>query len=80
MADSDRGAHLPSENPFARPRGVDAVLDHWLSSNRVKPCLTADDVRALSAEHQPSYVMDRVDRLIPPAAWDELGWTDDNWK
>jgi DEAD/DEAH box helicase domain-containing protein len=46
MADSDRGAHLPSENPFARPRGVDAVLDHWLSSNRVKPCLTADDVRA----------------------------------
>ncbi len=46
MADSDRGAHLPSENPFARPRGVDAVLDHWLSSNRVKPCLTADDIRA----------------------------------
>ncbi|MFT3971376.1 MAG: HAD hydrolase-like protein [Micropruina sp.] len=41
---------------------------------------TADDVRALSADHQPSYVMDRVDRLIPQSAWDELGWTDDNWK
>ena len=41
---------------------------------------TADDVRALSPEHQPSYVMDRVDRLIPQSAWDELGWTDDNWK
>ena len=41
---------------------------------------TADDVRALSPEHQPSYVMDRVDRLIPATVWDELGWTDDNWE
>ena len=40
---------------------------------------TADDVRALTEEHLPSYVMDRVDRLIPASTWDELGWTEDNW-
>ncbi len=39
---------------------------------------TADDVRALTDEHRPRYVMDRVDRLIPAAVWHELGWTDDN--
>lgn len=39
---------------------------------------TADDVTALSAEHRPSYVLDRVDRLIPQHIWDELGWTEDN--
>ena len=41
---------------------------------------TAADVRALPADKQPSYVMDRVDRLIPQWAWDELGWTEDNWQ
>lgn len=39
---------------------------------------TADDVRALAPGHMPSYVLDRVDRLIPPAVWAELGWTTDN--
>lgn len=37
---------------------------------------TADDARALPPESQPSFVLDRVDRLIPQWAWDELGWTD----
>ena len=37
---------------------------------------TADDVRALGPDHLPSYVLDRVDRLIPASIWDELGWTD----
>ncbi|MFT3860064.1 HAD-IIA family hydrolase [Micropruina sp.] len=39
---------------------------------------TADDVRALTDEHRPSYVLDRIDRLIPRAVWSELGWTEDN--
>ena len=37
---------------------------------------TADDVRALGPDHLPSYVLDRVDRLIPASIWDERGWTD----
>lgn len=37
---------------------------------------TADDVRALGPESQPSYVLDRVDRLLPQHIWDELGWTE----
>lgn len=39
---------------------------------------TAEDVAARSSEHRPTFVMDRVDRLIPQWAWDELGWTTDN--
>lgn len=38
---------------------------------------TADDVRALGEASRPSFVLDRVDRLIPAWAWDELGWTAD---
>lgn len=36
---------------------------------------TADDVRALDDAHRPTYVLDRIDRLIPQHIWDELGWT-----
>ena len=28
------------------------------------------------AEGQPRYALDRIDRLIPPALWQEFGWTD----
>jgi len=50
------------------------------------PCLvltgetTPDDVATLDENHQPTYVLDRVDRLIPQRLWDELGWTETNWK
>ncbi len=37
---------------------------------------TADDTRARTPGQRPSYVLDRVDRLIPAHIWDELGWTD----
>ena len=37
---------------------------------------TADDVRALAEGQRPSFVLDRVDRLIPRWAWDELGWSE----
>lgn len=39
---------------------------------------TADDVRALDPAHNPTYVMDRIDRLIPASAWTELGWAADD--
>ncbi len=36
-----------------------------------------DDVRELDDHRLPSYVLDRVDRLVPATVWDELGWTAD---
>ena len=30
------------------------------------------------AEGQPTYALDRIDRLIPPNLWQEFGWTDTN--
>lgn len=37
---------------------------------------TADDVDALPEQSRPSFVLDRIDRLIPAWAWDELGWSE----
>ena len=37
---------------------------------------TAQDVAALEENHKPTYVLDRIDRLIPQRLWDELGWTE----
>ncbi|MGB3955038.1 MAG: HAD-IIA family hydrolase [Brooklawnia sp.] len=39
---------------------------------------TAADVRALPHDEKPDYVLDRVDRMIPQAVWDELGWRADD--
>ncbi|MGC3995640.1 MAG: HAD hydrolase-like protein [Propionicimonas sp.] len=36
---------------------------------------TADDVAALPPHLAPQLVLDRIDRLLPPSVWDELGWT-----
>lgn len=36
------------------------------------------DVEALPEEQHPTYILERVDQLIPKAIWDELGWTEDN--
>ena len=30
------------------------------------------------AEGQPTYALDRIDRLIPPDVWQEFGWTETN--
>lgn len=38
---------------------------------------TLAEAAALPAAQRPTYVLDRVDRLIPQAAWDELGWIED---
>jgi HAD superfamily hydrolase (TIGR01450 family) len=37
----------------------------------------AEDLRGLAPPDTPDFVLDRIDRLLPPAAWDELGWTTD---
>lgn len=37
---------------------------------------TADDVAALPPHLAPTLVLDRIDRLIPPHIWDELGWSE----
>lgn len=38
---------------------------------------SAQDVAGLDPEHRPTWVLDRVDRLIPAPVWQELGWHDD---
>ena len=39
---------------------------------------TADDIRALDDDHRPTWVLDRIDKLIPASAWAELGWTEND--
>ncbi|MDU1224191.1 MAG: HAD hydrolase-like protein [Varibaculum cambriense] len=36
---------------------------------------TMEEALALPKEHQPDFLLDRVDRLIPAAVWEENGWT-----
>jgi 4-nitrophenyl phosphatase len=36
---------------------------------------TADDLRTLAPEDVPGIVVDRIDRLLPPDAWAEAGWS-----
>lgn len=35
---------------------------------------TAEDARRIARRDTPDLVLDRVDRLLPPDAWEELGW------
>lgn len=37
---------------------------------------TIDDLKHLSPQDRPNFVLTRVDQLIPPALWKELGWND----
>jgi HAD superfamily hydrolase (TIGR01450 family) len=36
---------------------------------------TADDVVRLPPQDTPDLVLDRIDELLPPGVWEELGWT-----
>ena len=65
------GDRLQTDIAMARNTGMASALVLTGES-------TADDVAALPADQQPLYVLDRVDRLIPSAIWDKLGWTEDN--
>ena len=37
----------------------------------------AEDLRRLPPSDAPELVLDRIDRLLPPAVWQELGWSED---
>jgi HAD superfamily hydrolase (TIGR01450 family) len=36
-----------------------------------------EDLRRVPPSDTPELVLDRIDRLLPSAVWEELGWTDD---
>ncbi len=38
---------------------------------------TVEDLQELPAGDAPGIVVDRIDRLLPPDVWEELGWSDD---
>lgn len=38
---------------------------------------TLADAHALNSADRPTYVLDRIDRLIPAAGWEELGWSEE---
>lgn len=37
---------------------------------------TLEDTATLTATERPTYILDRIDRLIPAWAWRDLGWSD----
>jgi HAD superfamily hydrolase (TIGR01450 family) len=39
---------------------------------------TPEMLEAEPEENRPEFVLDRIDRLIPPKMWEELGWTEDD--
>ena len=39
---------------------------------------TFEEEQSTPAEDRPTYLLDRIDRLIPAHLWEELGWTEDN--
>lgn len=39
---------------------------------------TMEEALGLPKEHQPDFLLDRVDRLIPAAVWEENGWTEND--
>jgi ribonucleotide monophosphatase NagD (HAD superfamily) len=59
--------------------------DIRMALDAVMPCavvLTGETtVEALTTEpgsNRPTYVLDRIDRLIPPRMWEEIGWEVDD--
>ena len=39
---------------------------------------TIEEVAELDEKDRPTYVIDRLDRLIPADIWEENGWTEDD--
>ncbi|QLQ07671.1 MAG: HAD-IIA family hydrolase [Anaerolineae bacterium] len=53
--------------------GIDAGMDTALVfTGETTPALLA----GWPAEGRPTYTLDRIDRLLPPALWEEFGWAD----
>ncbi|WP_034284617.1 HAD-IIA family hydrolase [Schaalia suimastitidis] len=55
-----------------------AIRTNMLSALPLTGENTLADVNALPERQRPTFVLDRVDRLIPQTLWNELGWTDEN--
>ncbi len=54
-----------------------------LDSGMLSACVltgeaTEADIQELQDQYLPTWVLDRVDRLIPASVWAELGWTETN--
>ena len=41
--------------PWSTPRGIEPVVDHWLASGYVRPCLTADETMPSSAASHEAF-------------------------
>ena len=39
---------------------------------------TVDDLALLLPEDMPNFILDRIDQLLPPQLWEEVGWTDNS--
>jgi haloacid dehalogenase superfamily, subfamily IA, variant 1 with third motif having Dx(3-4)D or Dx(3-4)E len=64
------GDRLSTDIAMAVTTGIDSAMPLTGES-------TLADVDALRANERPTYVLDRVDRLIPESIWSELGWTEE---
>lgn len=77
------GLNLPPEDCVMVGDRLQTDMEMAIDSNMVSALVltgeaTADDVRELSPAHTPTFVLDRIDRLIPASAWAELGWTEND--
>lgn len=53
-----------------------ATRAHMASAMPLTGESTREDVAALDPSDRPTYVLDRVDRLLPAALWRECGWAE----
>jgi 4-nitrophenyl phosphatase len=63
------GDRLSTDIRMALDTGVAAAL---VLTGETRP----DDLEGISTADRPDLVLDRIDRLLPPEVWRELGWTD----
>ena len=64
------GDRLATDIRMALDTGLAAAL---VLTGETRP----EDLPHLPPSDTPDIVLDRIDRLLPPAVWEELGWTDD---
>lgn len=57
---------------------VRMALDAGMPSALVLTGETTPEMLPAERENRPDYVLDRIDRLLPPRIWEELGWTDED--
>lgn len=65
------GDRLGTDIQMAVKAGIDSAMPLTGDS-------TWQEAEALDPKDQPTYLLDRVDRLIPVETWKELGWIDNS--